>query len=367
MSVTVLVEPDPGGHRYQAVATVASVARRHGDVLLLTSTEGAADDAFANFLAHADLEVETPFDQVYPPTRAIARAVADVCRRRDVSAALVMDADTSLKRWWYVGRQELRALPRRPRILFMLTRYPARLGLGDWFGWRLRLSKGTLVLLAMATGTLQHASGFAGRDDLSRGWVVRRARDPETCTAHSRDRTRLRAELGLPADRTLVGVCGVLTERRNAPMILDAIDAAAIDADLLLAGSVAPDVSGWLDGLAPERRSRVIVRDGFLPDDVFDRLLASVDVAPVILTNNGPSGIMGKALAAGVPVVTAGSRVRAKEIAATGGGEAAALDVASIAAALQRVLAQDPASWEGRRRVPPATPQEFAEVLLGLS
>jgi hypothetical protein len=363
--VTVIVEPDPGGHRFQAVANVALVAARTTDVVLLTSTIGAGHDAFDVFLADLDLDVVPRFDAIYPPTREMARAVADLCRTRDVQTVLVMDADQSLKKWWYVARQEFRGLPRRPRVMFMLTRYPAKLGLTDTFGWKLRLAKGALVIAARATGTLHHVAGFAGRDDMSRGWLVKRARDPEICLAHSRDRARLRKELDLPQDRTIAGVFGMIEERRNAPMILDALDHAGLDADLLLAGGIQPEVWAWINGLPDDRRRRIILRDGFLPNEEMDQLVAAVDVTPIILTNNGPSGIMGKAHAAGVPVVTAGSEVRAREIRATDGGLAADFDVPSIGDAIKRVLDRDP-DEPRRNTVPPATPEAFAEILLGV-
>jgi glycosyltransferase involved in cell wall biosynthesis len=228
----------------------------------------------------------------------------------------------------------------------------------------LRLAKGGLVLAAMATGALHHAAGFAGRDDLSRGLLVRRARDPALCSAHSRNRAAIRAELGLPAARPLVGVFGALSARKNVPLIAAAIKRSGTDAGLVLAGAVEPAVHDWLAGLDAVGRARVHVRDGFLPDDLLDRYVAAVDVVPLALTNNGPSGIMGKALAAGVPVVTAGSRVRAREVAATGGGCAAALTADGIGAAIRRLLAADAAPSRGT--VPPATVEEFTAALLGL-
>jgi glycosyltransferase involved in cell wall biosynthesis len=217
----------------------------------------------------------------------------------------------------------------------------------------------------MATGTLHRVAGFAGREDMSRGWLVKRARDPAICTAHARDRAAIRAALDLPADRSLVGVFGVMSMRKNAPLILDSILASESDADFVIAGLVKPDVAAWLDGLAPKVRARIIVRDGYLDNDLLDRLVAAVDVVIIALTNNGPSGIMGKALAAGVPVVSAGSEVRARELAATAGGESAELTVAGLAAAIQRVLDADPAQAR-RSSVPPATAEEFAAVLLGV-
>ncbi|PZS29888.1 MAG: hypothetical protein DLM58_14685 [Pseudonocardiales bacterium] len=365
MPVTVIVEPDHGGHRFQAVANVATLAARTDEILLLTSVGAASTEEFRSYLSDVPMKVDERFDGIYPPTRAMAGAVAQICRTNAVSTVVVMDADQSLKRWWLVAAQEFRGLPHRPRVVFMLTRYPAKLRLTDHFGWALRISKGTLALVAMTTGTLHRVAGFAGRDDLSRGWLVKRARDPAICTAHSRDRAKLRADLDLPAQRRLVGIFGVLTARKNAPMALDAVLATGAATDLLLAGSVQPDVADWLATLPESGRRRVIVRDGFLSNDLLDRLVAAADVVVIALTNNGPSGIMGKALAAEVPVVSAGSVVRARELRATNGGVTAELSIAGIATGLRAVFAQG-ATKTRTASLPPATGEAFAAALLGV-
>ncbi|WP_235737227.1 hypothetical protein [Nocardioides alcanivorans] len=144
MAATVIVEPDPGGHRFQAVANVARVAARGGEVVLLTSRVGARDDAFTTLLGDLDVElrVEQPFDAIRPPTREMARAIAAVARQCEVERAIIMDADQALKRWWWVARQEFRRLAPRPFMIFMLTRYPAKLTWRDTTGWKLRISKG---------------------------------------------------------------------------------------------------------------------------------------------------------------------------------------------------------------------------------
>lgn len=371
---TVLVEPHPVGHRFQAVANVARVAARTDDVLLLTSTGATGEASYEEYvgpllapgaLGERSFRTVALLSDRVPPTREIARAVADLCRRTEVSTVVLMDADQALKRWWLEAPRAFRGLPRRPRVVFMLTRYPAKLGLTDATGWKLRVPKATLAVAAMATRSLHRTAGFAGRDDLSRGWIVKRTRDPDLCTAHSRDRAALRAELGLPADRRIAGIFGVVNPRKNAPLVWEALGRAGLDADLLLAGPLAPEVAEWAASVAPTARGQVIVRDGFLSNDELDKLVAAVDVVPIALTNNGPSGIMGKALAAGVPVVTAGSRVRARELVATDAGELAELDPDSIGAAVARVFAYEP-DRPRRSTVPPATAEEFAENLLGV-
>ncbi len=375
MPTTLLVEPHPVGHRFQAVANVARVAARTDDIRILTS-QGATDEpAFGEYVGPLTapgglpegraLEVEQPFGERIPPTKEVVAAIVAACRRTDVATVVLMDADTTLKRWWRDAPRPLRSLPRRPRVVFMLTRYPATLRPTDVAGWRLRVPKATLALAAKATGSLDRVAGFAGRDDLRSGWLVKRTRDPDICTAHSADRAALREKHGLPADRRIAGIFGVVNPRKNAPLIWDALQRARLDCDLLLAGPLADEVAAWAAAVEPTDRGRVLVRDGFLANDELDQLVAAVDVVPIALTNNGPSGIMGKALAADVPVVTAGSTVRARELAATDAGEAAELDADSIGAAIARVFSYPPDRVR-RNTVPPATVEEFAENLLGV-
>lgn len=364
MTTTVLIEPDSGGHRFQAVANVAREAARTGPVRLLTSHGASGSAEFDAYLSGADIEVSEVFDHIYPSTAQMLAQLTAACRRDPVGTVVVMDADQTLKRWFYLAPRAFRGVS-KPRVVFMLTRYPARMRAWDRTGWKLRSTKALLALAAMATGSLHRVAGFAGRDDTSPGWIVKRARDPDVCSAHSRDRSELRTALGLPHDRRLAGIFGVITERKHAPMILTATEMVDDDTDLVLAGALADEVRAWLEALPAERRRRVIVHDEFLTNETLDQMVAAVDVVPIALTNNGPSGIMGKALAAGVPVVSAGSEVRARELVATDAGELADLDAPDIAEAMRRALERDP-SLPRRSTVPPATPEEFARRVLGV-
>lgn len=365
MPTTVLVEPDPSGHRFQAVANVALRAQKDGDdVVLLTSKGAVTGDAFKVYLADVAIEAVEVFDEVYPPTATMLEQVVARCRQDDVRTVVVMDADQSLKRWWLLAPRQLRGLEKRPQVVFFYTRYPARVPLNDRVQLKLRVTKSILTAVTMATRSVNRAAGFAGRDDLHKGWLVKRARDPEICGFHSGQRAELRTELDLPQDRRLVGIFGLISERKNAKLVFESMQLVGVDADLLLAGVIEPEVKAWIASLPPEDQARVHTFDGFLDNTLLDKLIAAVDVAPIALTNNGPSGIMGKALAAEVPVVSAGSRVRARELVATDGGELAELEPASLGAAIQRVLDR-PAGFTRRASVPPATADEFAASVLG--
>jgi hypothetical protein len=363
-TTTVLVEPDPGGHRFGLVADVAQVAARGGDVVLLTSVGARDTEFFRTFLTDAPAEVIEYFDSIYPPTREMAAAVADLCRAREVATVAVMDSDQALKRWWYTAAKAFRGLPRRPRVVFMLTRYPTRVEAFDARFWFLRV-KVLLVALAMATRTLHRAGCFAGRDDLSEGWLVKRLRDPAVCSAHARDRAKLRAELDLPADRKIVGVVGLIDARKVVPLVLEATMLSADDADVLAAGMFDDEVRRWAESLPPATRARLITRDKHLANDELDQIVAASDVISVVQPYKGPSGLMGKAFVAGVPIVTAGSKVRSREARVTGGGLSAELTASSVAAALSRIYT-DGAAMLREDAVPPATREAFAERLLGI-
>jgi hypothetical protein len=364
VAVTIIVEPNPGGHRFQYVRHVASLAAKSTDVVLLTSRGAAASAEYGTFLRGLPLEVHEAFDEPLPATAAIAATVADVCRGEVAPTVVVMDGDQLIKRWWLEAPRAFRGLPSRPQVILLLTRLPARLTFADRTGWLHKLAKTALSLLALVTRSAHRVLYIAGRDDLATGFLLRRVRDPAICSAHARDREGLRRRLELPSDRHLVGILGGINGRKNYPLVAAAVRRAATDVDLLLAGSPTPDVQAWLDNLPAGQRERVIVRFGFLSDDDLDGYVATCDVVAIAHENNAPSGIMGKAVAAGVPVLTAGSTVRAHECAALGSGVHTAMTEDGLAAGIRQLLGGNVARARRRGRMSLPTAEEFAEVIL---
>lgn len=360
-----IVEPNPGGHRFQAVAHVARLALRTSEVLVLTSQGAGEREEFDAYLADLPVTLRTPFDSNAPGARSIARVIRDACAAGNVQQVVVMEADDALKTWWYVGRRALRGLPQRPRIAFFLTRWPASLergGIGDPYYLKVRAAKTLLVALARMTRTLDRCAGFAGRDEPKAGWLVKSARDPASCLAHSRDRAALREELGLAQHRRLVGIFGGVSVRKNPQLALEAVLAVSAEADLLLAGPLDDDTRTWLDGLSPRDLARIIVRDGFLSNESLDKHLAASDVVLLLMRLEGPSGIMGKALSADVPVVTAGSKTRARELVALHRGAAVEYTPVAVAEGLRASFDASPSPSE-RGDLP--TGDAFAMTILG--
>jgi glycosyltransferase involved in cell wall biosynthesis len=363
MSLTLIVEPNPSGHRFTSVRYVAKLAGRRGDVVLLSCVGAGEREEFAVQLAESGVEVVEHFATFSPDGRALAEAVGAFCRSRPADVVVLMDADKALKSWWWHARREFRALPHRPRVRCFLTHYPARLRSARPRPWATRVAKAALVTLAMCTRTIERAVGFAGRDEPPGGLVVLRALDPAVCSAHSRDRVRIRKELGLPDERRLVGIFGGINPRKNPQMVFDAVLALDDETGLVLAGPVVAEVTAWVDSLSTELRGRLYVADGFLPNETLDEYLAAVDVVALLMTLEGPSGIQGKALAAGVPVVSAGSRTRARELAAFHSGVDTAWSAAGVAEGLRRILAE-PDAFAAETGALPST-EQFARSILG--
>jgi glycosyltransferase involved in cell wall biosynthesis len=272
-----------------------------------------------------------------------------------------MDCDQLVKRWWLEAPRAFRGLLRRPDVILLFTRLPARLTFSDRIGWFHRLSKTACSLLAFATRSAHRVLYIAGRDDMATGFLLRRVRDPAICTAHSADRAALRGQLDLPLDRHLVGILGGINGRKNIPLVAAAVRRAGPDVDLLLAGSPNPEIQAWLDGLSDDERKRVIVRAGFHSNEELDGYVAASDIVAIAHENNGPSGIMGKAVAAGVPVLAAGSKVRARECAALNAGVHTAMTEDGLAAGIRQLLGSEIAV--SRKAILP-TAEEFAEVIL---
>jgi hypothetical protein len=110
----------------------------------------------------------------------------------------------------------------------------------------------------------------------------------------------------------------------------------------------------------------LIVRDEYLSNEKLDSYVAASDIVSIAQDNNGPSGIMGKALAAGVPVLTAGSLVRERELIAAGpwAGRATELTAQATADGL-RALIRDRNAFRPADKTLLATPEAFAARVLG--
>jgi glycosyltransferase involved in cell wall biosynthesis len=362
--ITVLVEPNNLGHRLQWVAWVARTALDRGDEVVLVTHRGAQQSTqFHTFLDGFPIEVLEEFDEIEPPITEIGRVLLALHRERHITTWVFLDSDRMLKTWWRVGPRELASRAGGPQAILMMSRCPPRFLWTEPRLLALRLTKTAVSLLALARGRADRIGMVVGRDHMEPGRVLHPARDPAVCTAHSRDRAALRARLGLPADRYLLGILGDISIRKSVPTVFEAALLAGPDVDLLLAGKIDDEMRAWYDALPDDQRSRVRDRFGFLSDDDLDACVAASDVIVAAHLNPGPSGIMGKAMVAGVPSLTAASRVRRLEVERLDIGVDTELTAEAMAEGIRRLRARGDAPRSSAITVP--TVEEFAGAVLG--
>jgi len=143
---------------------------------------------------------------------------------------------------------------------------------------------------------------------------AREVRDPVTFAAAPEriaDMRRAWAEDAEPANIYWFGVIGALGARKNIDIIASAV--ASIDQPnigLALLGRATPDEEAMTAWTACLRKSggRYFRDSRQLSDEDFDAAVAALDCVILAHSNEGPSGVFGKARAAGTRVIAAGAK-----------------------------------------------------------
>jgi len=140
----------------------------------------------------------------------------------------------------------------------------------------------------------------------------REVRDPVALADHLDAIHQAAESWKLQPERYWFGVVGAITGRKNVPAIAAALQMPMSQpVGLVIAGSCDPKVAGELGMLVDElQRSGVAVRveNRLLSDIELDSMIAAVDCVVLAHTNEGSSGIMGKAAVLGTRVAAAGAR-----------------------------------------------------------
>lgn len=335
LRATAVVELDPLGHRLRYVRLLLD-ALPPTERLLLVSPRVAASPEFAEYLASVvgDVLVLSADDHDSAIPEALATATA-----RGARHLVVPDGDKAvgpLLRALVRGSLG-RSRPRRPRvtILLMRTALPGGpesatvgMALKPALVAALRRVPGVRMhFLTDAFGVVTRRRGFPG---------VTPVRDPVTPPADALDPTRT-------GDRVRVGILGVISARKNVPVLLRAC-VTRREVDVVLAGRCEPDVREVLatdpDAARLRAEGRLAVDDRLLDDAEFDAALRSLDVAAVLHDNDAPSGIVAESCARGVPVLGPDRGWIATVLDATGCGVKARVDdPTDVADALARLLA----------------------------
>ncbi len=330
MASVLVVERNPEGHRlsYARVLLDAGVARGWS-MCLMMPRDRMADQEVDLFLGGRLYQVEETAPVT--STRAWVRAVELASRARDC-AVVVPDGDhflasVGLRGAWRGGGDLVGLVLRDPTEYHMRT-------------LRGRVSSSSKKLLLRRAGGLPRVTPLrlcGQARPAGEGWV----RDPVRLTSDPRLERTFRDEMG---DRQWFGVLGRIDRRKSVAEVAEAaalVSMTRAPVGLLLRGRC--DALALKDAEHAFERLRqaggnVTIDDRLCTDAELDSTVAALDCLVVAHTNEGPSGILGKALGSGTRVVAAGAHSLQRDVSLSSAGRWSTLDPHALSEAMIDVL-----------------------------
>ncbi|MDQ0734047.1 hypothetical protein [Arthrobacter agilis] len=331
-----IVEPNFTGHRLYYVRLLVEESTRRGDEVFVLLADGASSsDEFKHQLA--DLQGKFTLVSLRERTQNL-----DVGRLGSIAAdfktdlIVVPDGDRVARamafssKWKGPGNLSVLVLREKAQSDGFLGRaYLVNALKYLIHRWADRGRNAKIVLLKTALWT--------GKSTLTT------ANDPVTMSATKTSIRQVREEIGLDSSRHWFSVLGFVDERKNLPLVartLAQLDAQRIG--FLVAGQCAPTALNsalpFID-LMRSNGGSVIVIDRMLSDLELDSVVSAVDTVIMAHSNDGSSGLFGKAAAAGTRIVAAGSKTLRNDIEDIPElGEWTRLDGTELAAAFARSL-----------------------------
>ncbi|WP_458116740.1 hypothetical protein [Arthrobacter sp. D2-10] len=137
-------------------------------------------------------------------------------------------------------------------------------------------------------------------------------KDPVHINVHQHDRETLRRRYRM-TDAYWFAVVGAVTERKNLPLIIDSILSRSFDVPigLIVVGKMSPSVADEVNSRRKKLSASGIelrIVDEWLRDEELDGHILAADCVVLAHSNEGSSGIMGKAAALGTRIVASGAR-----------------------------------------------------------
>lgn len=340
-SVTVIFEPNWTGHRMTYASLLAEEALREGkEVVLASTTETWSSREFETQFSHlleririVDLGPWVTIDRVVPYLRWVARRIRYLSEQACVDRLLVLESDKCLIVLVLCVRRAKKVsalVMRSPQFSVGLSR---RFALSAVKAMAIRLGRCRGMNVRVLKPALPVA--IAGADS----WSVY---DPVPIrSVAAADLSDLKRRQGLDPSRRWVGVFGHIAPGKGVQFLLEAMaDLRVAEWGLLIAGKISAESEHTLTQSLESLQSRglvVEVRDGYLAEDVFEDLIRCVDVVPLTYLRDGPSGIFGKAVGLGVPVVVAGLPQLSSHVQHHRLGEVVPREVTRVAAAVESV------------------------------
>lgn len=160
------------------------------------------------------------------------------------------------------------------------------------------------------------------------------------------------------------GIVGAVSSRKNVALVAEALARVHGDVGLVVAGRVHEGEARLVEWVHPfvEAGGPFVRIPGPLDDSELDSILASLDVAVIAHSNDGPSGILGKASAAGIRVLAAGAPTLRRDLKTNPTlGLWVKLEPPAVALAAQQLCSRND---DGLKHTVVNTPVPFAKRLI---
>lgn len=348
-----VVEGNPDGHRLYYVSLLVSAAIEDGNEVFVATTERAVNSSeWRVHMDHLASAISLQLVSDYS-IEAIGRISNDL----GIDHVVVPDGDSRAyeiaKGGRWLGRGTIAILVMRD------MGQPARVpGLATIKTIVKRLALKRANRVARVQICVLKSSPWRGRSSLPI------SRDPVSLTMHEASDDG-RPERILPSGTFWFGVVGNVDSRKNLPLVASSIASLnRKDVGLVVAGQVRDSVLDSAEAGFQRIRAaggRIVVINRLLEEAEFDQIIAELDCVVLAHSNEGPSGILGKAMAAGTRIVAAGAATLRADCKNIGdGAEWSPLDERLLGASLARAV-RTPRPTPSTS----ASPREFTSGLLG--
>jgi len=293
-----IVEGTVSGHRLYYVRILASHLAQSGwNVTVVTRTGGLETKEALLHLAGLSESVSL--------VESESLRLCDIeSISRDVSAVLTVVPD---------GDWLLKELPKRVgwrgsgKLKFLIMREDSQSANAA----KKLLGTVSKRILRTLVGTFPRVSAVTLKSAVWMGRQRNIARDPVTRLAKSTDLIHAAARFGLDDGRYWFAIVGAISARKNLSLVAQAISEFGDDRiGFLVAGLCPTDelakAQPWMDRLRT-KGVKVVVLNRLLTDLEVDSFVGAVDCVVLAHSNEGPSGLFGKAAGYGTRVVAAGA------------------------------------------------------------
>lgn len=300
MSKIGIYAPNANGHRLKYVQYLVShIPKNNHQIVLLTTPEAIQSDNYAMHLA--------PLAHCFTPHIISSADIGQLASyAHTLDTALMIDPEGDKFVWKQAWRQGWTG----PGAVSALVMRPTGQHSRKVFRFIETQIKRTLMMVAnrrKSVNVFQLKSSLWDSSLNDRGVPDPISFDPDQSSLN----------LLLPPDMYTsnikwVGVVGALTPRKNIALVLKAAKSVRRNNfGIVLAGQLDPSIRTEIDAEVLHLRQNgipVVILDSLLTDGQLDAMIELLHCVVLAHSNEGPSGILGKAVEAGTYVVAAGAQ-----------------------------------------------------------